>query len=147
MQLRLILLLAMGIFFLSKNAQAEPTPVGRWLTEDGSGVIEIAPCGDGLCGRIVGQTELRNERGNPIVDTHGVPVCDLIILRGTKKDETGRWAGVITNPDDGANWRCEFWVGSNGSLRMRGYIMLEMLGKTQIWPPFHGNVARDCQMT
>jgi uncharacterized protein (DUF2147 family) len=32
---------------------ASAEPVGQWYAEGGAAVVEIAPCGDGLCGRVV----------------------------------------------------------------------------------------------
>ena len=40
--------------FAASAAAPSASPVGTWLTESGHGVVEIAKCGDALCGRIVG---------------------------------------------------------------------------------------------
>jgi uncharacterized protein (DUF2147 family) len=141
--MRLRLSLSAGLL-AALPLMADASPVGRWWTEDRSGVIEITRCGQALCGRIVGQTEPRDARGNISRDIHGVPDCGLTILHDARQVEPGRWRGRITNPDDGQDWRCEIWVGEDGALRLRGYVVVPLLGQTQVWPPFHGQVAADC---
>lgn len=145
--MRLRLIAAAACLVLSGPALAESSPVGRWLVPDASGVIEIVPCRDGLCGRIVGQNEIRDAQGNPTRDVHGVPHCGLIILHGTRLAEPGHWGGLITNPDEGSDWRCEFWLGVDGRLRLRGYILTPLLGQTQTWTPYTGQVGADCAMS
>lgn len=142
MRLRLILLLAS----FSLPALAQGSPEGMWWTEDRSGVIAIAPCELGLCGRIVGQPSIKDADGKIPVDIHGVPHCGLTILHGTLTEDAGRFRGTITNPDDGKDWHCEFWVADDGNLRLRGYVLLPLLGQTQTWPPFTGHVAADCSL-
>lgn len=117
-----------------------------WWTEDRSGVIGIEPCEQGLCGRIVGQQNIRDAAGKIPVDTHGVPHCGVTIMRGAQADEPGHYRGTITDPDDGRDWRSDFWVGGDGQLRLRGYVMLPLFGHTQPWSPFHGHVAADCSL-
>ena len=110
-------------------------------------MIAIAPCEDRLCGRIVGQPHPRNPDGSLPVDAHGVPHCGLEILRDAKPTSTeGHWRGVITNPEDVSKWNCEIWVEEDGSLRLRGYVLIPLLGETQVWPAFRGAVAGDCSI-
>jgi len=127
-------------------ALAQPSPLGRWWTQDHDGVIEISSCGQDLCGRIVGQPNIRNPDGRLPRDVHGTAECGLTILRDAAESEAGHFRGLITNPDDGSEWHCEFWVGDDGALRLRGYIMLPLFGKTQSWPRFTGQVERDCRI-
>lgn len=142
MRLRLTLLLAC----LSSQAMAQTSPQGMWWTEDRGGVIRIEPCTSGLCGRIVGQVETRDPQGKIPVDSSGIPVCGLTILHGEPGSEAGHYSGTITNPDDGKDWSSEFWVGKDGQLRLRGYVVLPFLGQTQKWSPFTGRVAADCSI-
>ena len=41
----------------------------------------------------------------------------------------------------------ELWVDGRGQLHMRGYIGVPLLGKTQVWRPYMGHIAHDCQFT
>lgn len=155
MRLRLILraagLLMAGasgvILLLSGPAAASASPEGMWWTEDHTGVIRIFRCPEGMCGRIVGQTEPRDAQGHITLDVNGVPHCGLVFLHGSETDEPGHYAGIVTDPDSGNNWHCRFWVGADGSLRLRGYVLIPALGQTQTWPLFHGRVAEDCTIS
>ncbi len=152
MRLRLIL----PWLLVALPAWAAPSPVGLWWTQDRSGVIAIAPCAGGLCGRIVGQPHPRNADGGVPVDAHGVPECGdahgvpecgLEILHAAQPTtEEGRYRGVITNPEDASNWNCEIWVDADGALRLRGYVLIPLLGETQVWSAFSGAVAEDCSI-
>jgi len=144
MRLRLIL----ALLFLALPARAQPqTPQGLWWTQGHDGVISIAACGGGLCGRIVGQLEPQDEQGRRPVDVHGKPECGLTILHGKPGSAPGHWSGVITNPEDGHDWASEFWIGDDGSLRLRGYLVVPALGETQVWTKFEGRVEADCSIT
>jgi uncharacterized protein (DUF2147 family) len=127
-------------------AHGEPGPVGRWLTEDRGGVIEIFSCGAALCGRIVGMAEPVRSDGKPQTDNQGRPKCGLTILHDAVSTETGQWAGRITDPDDGSDWNCTLSVDADGRLHLRGYVLLPLLGQTQIWTRYSGPLGGDCRM-
>ena len=127
------------------SAGASDNLQGLWLTEDGDGVIDVAPCGSGYCGRIVGMSDLVRPNGHVPSDPQGYPQCGLTILRAQAQTDTGVWSGRIENPDDGSVWNCELWV-ENGELHLRGYVLVPLLGKTQIWKRYAGTVGEDCRM-
>ncbi len=109
-------------------------------------MIDIHACGDQICGRIVGMSQIVRRDGRVPVDPDGNPQCGLTILHAEKIDGTGRWSGGIENPDDGTTWTCEIWIAADG-LHLRGYVLLPVLGKTQVWKRFGGSVAPDCRFT
>jgi uncharacterized protein (DUF2147 family) len=143
MRLRLIAMLTL----LATPAFAATSPAGDWWTQDHDGVIRIAPCAEGMCGTIVGMAKLVDSKGQKQVDNHGAPRCHLTILRGKPDGDAGHYSGTITDPQDGKDWHSEFWLDPDGSLRLRGYVLMPLLGQTQTWPPFHGSVAADCAIT
>ena len=51
-------------------AQLREAAQGVWVEEDGEAWIEIAPCEDALCGRIVWLKEPLDKAGQPHVDTN-----------------------------------------------------------------------------
>jgi uncharacterized protein (DUF2147 family) len=139
-QLLVFLLLTPG------HGYAEPDPVGRWLTEDRRGVIEIADCGETLCGRIVGMHRPFDADGTPSRDTTGRPKCGLIILSQSQQTSPGFWRAKILNPDDGKVWNCEFSVAADGTLHLRGYVVVPLLGETQTWTRYQGQISPNCAM-
>jgi len=109
-----LVMLGLGV---AAHAMAPTSPIGTWTTENGHGVIAIAPCGDALCGRIVG------------IDR--------------PPDDPGTWVGHITDPRDGSVYGARLWV-QNGNLHLRGYLGIPLLGSTQVWRPFTGRLTPDC---
>jgi uncharacterized protein (DUF2147 family) len=131
-------------------AQARPaTPAGTWLTEDQRGVIAIAPCGNGLCGRIVGMADAASD-GKPSVDFQGRPQCGLEIIHKLTPGDPGEWRGTITNPENGKNYGARLTMDPSGGLRLRGFLQVPLvgsaLGSTQLWTPYTGTVTPDCRM-
>lgn len=126
-------------------AATPQVPTGRWLTQDGDAVIEIAPCGDALCGRIVAM-RLDQPGDPPPVDWRGNPQCGLTILNDARAEHDG-WFGRITDPTNGSVWQVRLTVGSDGRLRLRGYVGIPLLGQTQIWQPYTGAVPPDCRLS
>ena len=73
------------------SAQAVETAQGVWMDQDGESNIEILPCGDTLCGRIVWLREPTNSDGSPKTDVNnpkrelrGQPIMGLTILTGLR---------------------------------------------------------------
>lgn len=118
---------------------------GRWLTEDSGGVIDIAPCGYALCGRIVGMGEFEPD-GSAHKDFSGRSQCGLEIFHRLIEDEPGLWAGTVTNPQDGHTYRLHAQRDPDGRLRIRGFLGLSVFGSTQFWTPFRGLVTPDCHI-
>ncbi len=129
------------------RAQPATSPlVGRWLIEGGDGIVEIAPCENALCGRLVGMSSPFKADGvTPESDPHGVPMCRRIILHATAAPD-GRWQGTITDPETGNVWDCVLWVDAAGELHLRGFVLAEMFGASQIWQRTGLVPAMDCTM-
>ncbi len=115
----------------SVGATPSPSPTGLWLTQGRDGVIDIEACGLGLCGTIVGTS------------TPGQ--CRLTIMNVDPAPD-GRWAGHITDPRNGSVWNAELWQERPDILKLRGYVVLPLLGQTQIWTRYTGRLTADCRM-
>ncbi len=130
------------------DADSKPKPKpysaeGMWLTADRSGAIEILRCGSGLCGRIawIDVTHPPPERSGAVLGPPNSPpaingrlLCGLEILMGFVPAGDGPWIrGTIFNPVDGQSWRGELEVDGNDTLHLRGYVLIPLLGMTQLW--------------
>jgi uncharacterized protein (DUF2147 family) len=131
---------------LALGAERSTTPIeGPWLTEDRGGVIDIEPCGSLHCGRIIGLAAASS--GNPPPkDVNGNSRCGLEIIQGLAETDPGEWTGKITNPDDGQVYSARLSVDDRGRLRLRGYVLVPLLGQTQIWTRYGGRVTANCRM-
>jgi uncharacterized protein (DUF2147 family) len=112
------------------------------LAANGRGVVEIARCGDALCGRIVG---IDREPTTPMpTDVDGRPQCGLTIITDEKPAADGTWLGKITDPRDGRPYQAKLSLDERGNLRLRVFIGISALGATQIWHPFAGHLTGEC---
>jgi uncharacterized protein (DUF2147 family) len=139
-----ILAMTLAVCLLGGGAAAAKTVAGQWLTEDGGGVIRIAPCGAVLCGRIVGMTDF-GPSGTP-KDVQGRSQCGLEIIHELRQSEAGLWSGTITNPEDGRTYDAQLSVDAAGRLLVRGFLGIPLFGATQIWTPYPGVLTEECRM-
>lgn len=138
---------ALGVLFLGSPCRAagQDAPVGRWLTQDGKAVIAIEPCGASLCGRIVGIA--RDKPTDPIpTDNLGRSQCGLVIIRDAVPDGGSEWKAEIIDPRDGSVYRARMHLDEQRHLRVRGYIVLPVLGRTQVWTPFTRPIPESCRL-
>jgi uncharacterized protein (DUF2147 family) len=134
------------ISVLAPGAGSSAVPIeGPWLTQDGGGVIDIEPCGSLYCGRIVGLAAASSRSPVP-KDANGNPRCGLEIIHGLAQTGPGEWGGQIANPDDGQTYSARLSIDDRGRLRLRGYVLVPLLGQTQIWTRYGGRVTADCRM-
>ena len=141
----IVFLLAGSLSLLTPAAAVTVLPpiAGDWLTEGGDGIIQIAPCAAGLCGRVVG---ISRAEGEPMpVDVKGAPQCGLTILTINPQAEGGVWHGEVTDPRDGTAYKAEVRMNARGQLLMRGYILIPLLGQTQVWQRFIGHIGEECR--
>lgn len=116
--------LALAALVTASAAAAAPAPVtGRWLTVEGKAIVEVAPCGQSLCGRIV--KVLKPRPGGPVVDANNPdanlrrrPIEGLAILTGFAANGD-RWSGRIYDPESGKTYKSELRAAGN-VLKVKG---------------------------
>jgi uncharacterized protein (DUF2147 family) len=122
------------------SARAQQPPVlGRWLSESRKGVIEIYPCADKLCGKLVWLADPIRD-GAPAVDRNNKdaalrqrPLCGLMMLGDFRQLEPNRWGdGWIYSPENGKTYSATMTLDGE-LLKLRGYIGIPLLGETQTW--------------
>ena len=124
------------VLSLVGNVVASTDPVfGLWLLDGEKAIVEIGPCAEAVCGRIVW---LNDQRSDATDDEAAVErrkaLCGLELIKGFRQRESGAWdGGTIYNPRDGKQYSAEMRVRSDGTLGLRGYLLLPALGQTRIW--------------
>jgi len=114
--------------------------LGVWWNHEKDAHIEIYKCGNQFCGKIVWLKE-PNEEGAPKKDKHNPdeslqsrPLMGLDILSGFDFKEEGSWEnGTIYNPRDGKTYSCYLKMLEEGRLKVRGFVGISLIGKTQYW--------------
>lgn len=140
---------ALAVIIVASAVQAsaqQPQPIGRWLTESRRGVIEIYPCDDKLCGKLVWLIEpIRHgapaiDDKNPRLELRQRPLCGLEMLGGFRRVEEQRWGdGWIYDPDSGKTYKATMALEDPNSLKLRGYVGIPLFGETQTWTRTDGS--------
>lgn len=143
MGLALVAALSVPVVAQAAMPATPGSPLGRWLTRNHDGVFQIDRCGDVLCGRLVGM----RYSGSMPLDINHRPQCGLQLLNGFRPAETeGRWSGSITDPDNGHAYRATIWSPEPDVLKLRGYLLLPILGETQSWTRYRGAIGMACKL-
>lgn len=116
------------------------TPVGIWLLSNQRIRLEIAPCAEKLCGTLVWFKHPTDAQGLPLVDSRNSdpslrtrPLLGLTVLRGLRQTGEDQWEdGHLYNPDDGKEYQARMSIAEDGSLHVRAFVVLEMLGETEV---------------
>jgi uncharacterized protein (DUF2147 family) len=122
--------------------------VGVWLNAEQDARIEIAPCGERYCGKIVWLKEpaypegsREGQPGTPKVDHHNpdpalrkVPIIGLEIVRDFRYAGDDRWAdGTVYDPKKGKTYQGKMTLVSPHRLDLRGFIGISLLGRSTTW--------------
>jgi uncharacterized protein (DUF2147 family) len=116
--------------------------------------VQIVPCADTLCGKVVwlhsplGEDgcELRDDN-NPDLNARNRKIVGLEVLRGLKQadDEETAWTGgTIYDPTTGRTYSCNLRMESDDRIFLRGYFGIQLLGRTTTWTRV-GSKQRRCQ--
>ena len=111
---------------LAQSPQPQPQPAeptGVWIDHTGRGAVEITPCGDALCGRVVW-----------IKDTGNTKACGVQILGEVKPAGAGVWGkGWIYDPEEDSKFDVELKPLAGDKLRVVGYLGTKLFSETMTW--------------
>lgn len=140
--------------FLPALGQDGDAILGLWLTTDIQSCVEIYRVGDTYHGRIVGLKSPAVEPGedgivgqprldihNPDTDLRDRPLVGLEIMTGFRYDK-GTWSGGrIYDPENGKSYKCKLTLDQGGQLKVRGYVGISAIGRTEVWAPARRHLA------
>ncbi|SNS40463.1 DUF2147 domain-containing protein [Sphingopyxis indica] len=120
--------LALGALIAAPSLAAAPAGLaGRWKTDDGKGIVAMAPCGGRMCGRIErllieeppgGQRDVRN----PDAAKRSRKVEGLQIYWDLVRTGDG-WKGQGYSPEDGRYYTAHLRVKGD-RLTMKGCVSI-----------------------
>ena len=117
---------------IAAGALAQPpaaAPVeGYWKNPIGSAIIQIKPCGDVLCGKVV----WASARGQREVAQHTSNVIGTTVLTGLKPIR-GHWAGSLYVPDDNIHVAARLQLLDERRMKLTGCGLMGLICRTQIW--------------
>ncbi|MFC3105946.1 DUF2147 domain-containing protein [Salinisphaera aquimarina] len=125
---------------------------GFWRTEGGEAIVEIRNAGAQYRGRLVWlrqphypEGDPRGIGGQPVTDRHNPdparrdrPLIGLPLLTGLiyHVDDRGKahWrSGRVYDTENGKHYDCNVWLADADHLKLRGYLGIELLGRTTTW--------------
>ena len=131
---------ALTTLFVAASAFAQPratTPVeGYWKNPIGSAIIQIAPCGDTLCGKVV----WASARGQREVAKNTSNVVGTTVLTNLKYAR-GHWAGSLYVPDDNIHVSAKLQLIGDGRMKLTGCGLMGLICRTQIWTRADGPLS------
>ena len=108
--MKAILIAGLAASLAAPAAAADAT--GKWMMANGKITIQLSPCGNSLCGVIVGMKKPLDKHGRPKRDKDNPnpalrnrPVLGLTVLSDMRPDGENRWSGTIYNADDGNTYK------------------------------------------
>ena len=129
---------------LSVGAQSLDPALGVWKTIDEktnqpSSLIRLEEKNGELNGTVI---ELIPTPGEPLI-THcrlckgerkDKPIVGMVIMNGLKKEKPGYWfGGEILDPEEGDIYKVKIATDDGKTLKVRGYIGISLIGRTQVW--------------
>ena len=144
-----LLVLGMGLVFSPMvHAQNQDAIGGKWWNQEKDAQIEIYACNGKYCGKIVwlkepnfpandprgmaGQAKV--DRANPDPAKRGQPILGLNLVGGFTYAGDNLWeGGFIYDPRDGKTYKCKMTLETPDHLKVRGYIGIALIGKTNNW--------------
>jgi uncharacterized protein (DUF2147 family) len=122
------------------QTDAEPAILGHWLSEKEKLIVEFYPCGDEVCGRIAWLAnthkdgKLRRDVKNPDPALRDRPWCGIQVIRGLEPEGDGTWdGGHVYDPKRGETYRLAAEAKGEDRLKLRAYLGIKLLGKTETW--------------
>ncbi len=136
--------------FLLLGFSTTSTPsslTGDWLTSNKS-VVRVFNCsGQQLCAKVVTvgpKNEPQTDVNNPDSSLRSRAICGLTIGTAFTPDgDQSAKDGKIYDPESGKTYSAQMEASGN-ELKLRGYVGISLLGRTETWHRTE-NVAAVCQ--
>lgn len=131
---------AIGNSFTYADDDADKV-LGVWLSSKGKAKIKIEKIGSKYYGKIVWMKEPKDKDGNRKLDKENpdkkmrnVPILGLRILKDFEYVGDSKWEkGTIYDPEGGSTYSCKMELKDDNTLKIRGYIGVSLLGRTEVW--------------
>jgi|SRR5690625_113470 len=118
---------------------------GQWKTFDdktkeATSVIEIFHHNGNISGKVaeILDPEDRNSTCKKCPgDDKGKPILGMVIIKNLKKKGDVYKGGTILDPSSGRVYKVQLSLEEPDLLKIRGYLGVSMLGRTQYWQRIH----------
>lgn len=107
---------------------------GRWITASGNLEVELAPCGDALCGtvtKVLGNRSM-TQPGQAMQAADSRPVLGMQLLTDLHRGADGAWQGRIYNRENGQSYDCALRLAAPDRLEVQPKGIAGMT-PAQVW--------------
>lgn len=116
--------------------------IGKWINSGDKNLeVEVFKTGREYKGKVIWFDDTddklrpmkeRRDFNNPDKILRERKILGLEVLHGLHYDADGEeWRnGTIYDPSSGKTWNAKVWIASDGSLKVRGYWHISLLGQT-----------------
>ena len=133
------------IFFIvvlfSTMFYAQNTVIGKWKTMDDEtgkpkSIVEIYESGGKIYGKVI---EILDKEHKKSVCSKcsgpdkNQPILGMVSIRGLSKKGNEYRDGQILDPQNGKLYKSIVALDGKDNLKVRGYIGVSLLGRTQVW--------------
>lgn len=134
-----IIIIPATMVFATVPAIAAAPITGSWYTDGKRAIVNVAPCGAKLCGKITRFIEkpkdnVTTDINNPDPQMRKRKLIGLAVLSGFSEDGN-QWRGQIYDPEHGKTYRSVVYKAKNGNLIVKGCI--GPFCKSQTWTAAH----------
>jgi uncharacterized protein (DUF2147 family) len=134
-------ILLLVISFLTINTSNAQSVFGKWKTlnsETGKteSIVEVYKKDGKAYAKII---EIMNKDDKDRVcdacqgENKNKPILGMVILNGLKPDGKEWNGGKILDPKNGKYYKCYITLLNNAKLKIRGFIGISLLGRTEYW--------------
>jgi uncharacterized protein (DUF2147 family) len=114
------------------------------VTSSGNLEVDVAPCGDALCGTVVKVLANRSmsRDGEEMKPADSRDPMGMQVLTGFVPSEYAEqggarvpveWRGEIYNRENAKTYSCIMTIGAQGELLLHGYVGIPWFGRTSAW--------------
>lgn len=122
------------LLFASHGLAHAADATGTWARPTGSSRIEIAPCGNALCGTLVWLKDPRNDVNNPDPAKREKPLLGTQIVLGmTPTGKDGSWKGQVYNAEDGKTYKGYITLEGADKMKLEGCVLGGLFCKGETW--------------
>lgn len=134
------LVTAVFFIFLSLSMQSQSV-LGKWKTIDdetgqAKAIVEIYEKSGKIYGKIdeiLNPIHKKSVCNNCSGEDKNKPILGMVIIKGLKKNGTIYESGKILEPKSGRMYSCSIELLEKDKLKIHGYILIPLLGRTQYW--------------
>ncbi|MGK4567675.1 DUF2147 domain-containing protein [Flavobacterium sp. 3HN19-14] len=133
--------LSLLLLLFTISGIAQHTIIGKWKTiDDETGkamaVIEIYEFKGKIYGRIqevINPNNRKHKCDKCPGEDKGKGLIGLNVIKGLTKDGDEYNGGKILDPKSGKLYKCYITLENDDKLKVRGYIGISLIGRTQYW--------------